>query len=74
MNRYDYYTRRANFDEQEWLTEELYYPEQENDNSYGRHTSSYEDEDYEDYDYDLYDEDDLEYIYDDEDDNPCEGR
>ena len=29
MNRYDYYTRRVNMDEQEWLTEELYYPEQE---------------------------------------------
>ena len=27
MNRYDYYTRCANIDEQEWLTEELYYPD-----------------------------------------------
>ena len=30
MNRYDYYTRCASIDEQEWLTEELYYPENEN--------------------------------------------
>lgn len=31
MNRYDYYTRCVNFDEQEWLTEELYYPECDDD-------------------------------------------
>lgn len=68
MNRYDYYTRRANFDEQEWLTEELYYPEQEDAVSYGTHTRytpSYED--YEDYDYGLYNDEDPEYMYDDED-------
>lgn len=69
MNRYDYYTRRANFDEQEWLTEELCYPEQEDSRGHDRYTPSYEedDEEYEECDYGLYDED-LEYMYDDEDD------
>lgn len=36
MNRYDYYTRHACFDEQEWLTEELYYPENDEDLSVNR--------------------------------------
>lgn len=69
MNRYDYYTRRANFDEQEWLTEELCYPEQEDNIVRDRYTPSYEedDEEYEEYDYGLYDED-LEYMYDEEED------
>lgn len=40
MNRYDYYTRCANFDEQEWLTEELYYPERDD----YRYSSDYEDD------------------------------
>lgn len=34
MNRYDYYTRCCNVDEQEWLTEELYYPEDDGCSAY----------------------------------------
>ena len=51
MNRYDYYTRCTNIDEQEWLTEELYYPEQE-DTSFPPYqpSSSY------DVNYDFYEE------------------
>ena len=41
MNRYDYYTRCVNIDEQEWLTEELYYPEQEDTLNYSRYESRF---------------------------------
>ncbi len=77
MNRYDYYTRCVNIDEQEWLIEELYYPEQEEDTDYDgysytpSYSNEYEEEDYgdEDTDYDgLYgeDEDGREYSQDEE--------
>lgn len=50
MNRYDYYTRCVNFDEQEWLIEELYYPEQEEYSSYDPYEPSSSQEYTEDYD------------------------
>ncbi|MCI8401853.1 MAG: hypothetical protein HFI38_07160 [Lachnospiraceae bacterium] len=50
MNRYDYYTRCVNFDEQEWLTEELYYPEPEEYSGCDQYEPSYSQEYIEDYD------------------------
>ncbi len=60
MNRYDYYTRCGCIDEQEWLTEELYYPEPEScaevyDDYYD--CDYYDDCDYcNEYDYDCYEQ------------------
>lgn len=84
MNRYDYYTRCVNFDEQEWLTEELYYPEPEEYSGRDQYEPSYSQEYIEDYDdyyfcspYDEEDEDEdraddknrNEYEEDDQDNN-----
>lgn len=41
MNRYDYYTRCADFDEQEWLTEELYYPDGDDHRCRSGYTDDY---------------------------------
>lgn len=72
MNRYDYYTRCVNIDEQEWMTEELYYPDG------GGRGTSWDDDDYEDdgYDnFDDYDDDDYDSEEEDsEDDDPFPGR
>ena len=71
MNRYDYYTRCVNFDEQEWLTEELYYPEPEeasDRNRYVPHSCTEYTNDFDDYYfYCLYDNEDEEIEYWDED-------
>ena len=71
MNRYDYYTRRVNFDEQEWLTEELYYPEPEEDSGRSRyvpHSCTEYTDDFDDYYfYCPYDDEEEEMDYLDED-------
>ncbi len=56
MNRYDYYTRCVNFDEQEWLTEELYYPEEEEYSGRSQYDPYSSQKYYEDYDDDYFDD------------------
>ena len=71
MNRYDYYTRCVNIDEQEWLTEELYYPEQEEDSGYDPYNSSCSSDYDEDFDgdpfYRSYEDDEEDCVYEWED-------